>query len=228
MKLVGSREQAVADYLLDASGTITTGGAAQLLLPQHMSRSSFMFVNNSASIMYVDFGAARATCALSTTTVSSTFTITNAGFGYTKPPVVRFMGGGAPQGVSVSAGPGTGGVSTMVGANTGFIGSAIPFPNWPSPPHPAQAHATLSSGAVNAIVLDDPGAAYIYAPYMLLFNNGLDPVGCAVPSATAGAGGFAVVANGGSLTFNGTVCPTDQCSVFCATTSAGFTLKYTT
>ena len=229
MKLVGSAEQQLQHFLYDASGTITTGGTAQLVLPRHMSRSFFTFVNNSTSTMYLDFGAARATCVLSSKSISSTFTIANAGFGYTNAPIIRFYGGGGVQGFVGSAGPGLSGVSTEVGTNNLILGSTIaPAPQWPSPQHPAVAHAVLSGGAVNSIVLDDPGAGYLYAPLLFMFNSDLDPVGCAVPSVTAGAGGFQVVASGGALTFNGTVCPTDQCAVYCATTGAGFTCKYTT
>jgi hypothetical protein len=227
MRLVGAGEQQTLHFTYDASGTLA-GSGAQLLLPRHMSRSMFMFVNNGAASMYVDFGGARATCTISSGAVSSGgFTITNAGFGYTKPPLVRFFGGGAPQGVTVSPGAGLSGVSTMVGPNTGFIGSTIPYPMWPSPPHPAQAHAVLTAGAVSSIVLDDSGSNYIYAPYVMLLNNDLDPVGCALPSSTAGSGSFLVVASGGSLTFNATVCPTDQCGIL-GTSGQSFTCKYMT
>jgi hypothetical protein len=226
MKLVGVGEQAAFHPLLDASGTITTGGTAQLVLPQHTTRSHFIFTNNSAFEMYVEFGGARATATLSGATVNTSVTIANSGFGYTKPPLVRFMGGGAPTGLN-SGQPGVNwpaGVSTAFGPNNGFLGSTVPFPYWPAPPHPAQGHATLSGGSVNAIVVDDPGAAYLYAPYVLLLNNDLDPNGAATPAQFTGI----YVPSGAKLEYNGSVCPTQAMAVWCATTSAPFCCKYMT
>lgn len=150
MKLVGSGEQVVRHYMYDASGTIATGGTPQLLLPQHQSRSSFFFENTSSANLVLEFGAARATCSLSGDVISSSFTITNAGFGYTKPPVVRFLGGGQPSATAQYGPP---------GVNTSYVGAA--GPGFPSPLHPAAAHAVLTGGAVSSIVLDDPGDDYV-------------------------------------------------------------------
>lgn len=229
MKLWNAGEQRTRHFTYDASGTIGTGGVAQLLLPVHMSRSFLWFVNNSAAAMYVDIGGPRATCTISSNAVTSSFTINNAGFGYTKPPLIYFQGGGAPQGVVVAPSTGAYGQSTMIGPNNGFLGSTLGWdPNWPSPSRPARAHAVLTANAVSSIVLDDPGAGYLYAPLMFFINDDLDPVGAALPSTTAGAGSLEVVASGGSLSFNQTCCPTDQLAVICGTTGAGFTLKYMT
>ena len=183
MKLVGAGSQQVYHPLFDASGTITSGSAPQLLLPRHLSRSMFMFTNNSSISMYMEFDGARATAAITSGAVSST-AITNAGFGYTKPPLVRFMGGGAPQGFVGSPGSVSAidGVSTQVGPNTGFLGSTIPYPDWPSPPNVAQGYAVLTSNAVSSIVVTNPGSGYLYAPFVWLINNDLDPNGVAIAS----------------------------------------------
>jgi len=213
-KLVGFGEQSVRHYIYDASGTITSGSAPQLLLPQHQARSLFFFTNNSANAMYIDLGAARATCVLTGSAVSSTFTITNAGFNYTKPPVIEFLGGGRPV---VSNGR-----TGQTGLNTSYVGAS--GPGFPSPSRPAQAHAVLSGGAVSSIVLDDPGAGYVVAPMLFMYNSDLDPNGVAIASASQG---FEILGNG-SLTWNASCCPTDAISIFCATSTSAFTCKFMT
>jgi hypothetical protein len=224
LKLVGAGSQQAYHPIFDASGTIASGSAPQLLLPHQLSRSLFMFTNNSAAVMYMDFDGARATATLTSGAVSGT-TITNAGFGYTKPPLVRFMGGGAPQGLPFS-GAYPQGVSTQVGPNNGFVGSSIPDPSWPSPPNPATGVAVMTGSAPNlsvaSITITNPGAYYLYAPFVWLINSDLDPSGAAIASATSG---FAINP-GGSVTFNGTVCPTGAVSLFCATATSAFTCKY--
>ena len=215
MKLVGSAEQSVRHYTYDASGTITSGSAPQLLLPQHQSRSMLLITNNSANTMYLDIGSARATCTLSGTVVNSAFTITNAGFGYTHAPLVRFLGGGYPNTSHGSA-------KGHAGFNTAYVGAS--GPNFPSPPHPAVAYAVLTGGAVTSIVLTDPGANYVVAPMLVMFNSDLDPIGAAIASPTSGY----ELSAGGSLMFNGTCCPTDPISIFCATPTSAFTCKFMT
>jgi|HubBroStandDraft_3_1064219.scaffolds.fasta_scaffold38582_2 hypothetical protein len=169
-------------------------GAAQLVMGQSVSRSFLALQNIGSHAMNVEFGSARATCAISGGKVTSGgFTITNAGFNFTSPPVIRFLGGGG--------GPGNQG-APYLGLNQ---------PNGMAPSRPARAHATLSGGAVSAIVLDDPGAGYLIAPFVFLFDNDLDPYGCAVPSSTSGlslpAGMTAPIA------WEGTTCPTDPIAV---------------
>lgn len=214
MKLFNSGEQQVRHFTYDASGTITAGGTPQLLLPQHQSRSMLLFTNNSDGDLRLEFGAARATCTISSGAVSSSLTITNAGFGYTKPPLVRFLGGGLPVATTASGQP--------MGPNTSYVGAA--GPGFPSPSHPARAHATLSGGAVNAIVLDDPGSGYVVAPMVFMINSDLDPIGCAAPSATDGY----LISSGGSLYINGTCCPTDAIAIFGAADAQAFTCKFMT
>ena len=222
MKLVGSANQSVRHFIYDASGTIATGGVAQLLIPDHVARSLLYINNNSTAALVVEIGAARATCTISSGAVSG-FSITNSGFGYTKPPLVRFMGGGAPQGFTGAGGPL--GVSAQVGPNLGFLGSAIPAAEgWPAPPNVATGYASVSGGAVTAITLANPGSGYLYAPYVWLINSDLDPNGVATPSATVGW----TIPVGANLQFNDTSCPTTAVSIFGATTGQSFTCKYMT
>jgi hypothetical protein len=216
MKLVGSAGQQALCPFYDASGTITTGGTPQLLLPVHKSRSHLLIMNISDTAMYIEFGAARATATLTSGAITS-FSVTNAGFGYTRPPIVHLLGGGN-------------------GGNSSFLG--VGAPGYPSPgdagyaaarytdmsgQRPAQAHATLTGPLVGALVIEDPGAGYVKAPMVYLENDPLDPFGAAIPSSTSG---LLVQANGGSYYVNGTVCPTDQVSIVCATTGKAFTVKW--
>jgi hypothetical protein len=220
MKLVGSRGQQLRDFLYDASGTIAEGGVAQLLLPEHKSRS-FLFVQNlhASADMYIEFGAARATVTVSGGQIAS-FTVTNAGMLYTYPPDVQLIGGG------------NGGNSQILGVGA---------PGYPSPgdpgytaahsnmtgQRPAKAHAVLSGSAgartVTSFEIEDPGAGYVIAPMVLMTNNLLDPYGVAVPSVGVG---MLLPAGGSNLWTNGTVCPTDAISIFCATIDAPFCCKY--
>lgn len=211
MKLVGSGDQHVHHPMFDASGTITSGGTPQLVLPRAFSRSSLLFVNNSAVNMYLEVGGARATATLTSGSVSS-IAITNAGFNFTKAPRVTFLGGGN-----------TGNNQN----NPAFLSAGLP--DFPAPVNPARGTCVMTGSAGNlsiaSITIDNPGSGYAVAPYVWIHPDPNDNAGCAVPSATSG---FLVVANGGSWTPNGTVCTTDPIAVFCATTSSGYTCKYTT
>lgn len=203
MHLVGARGQIVRDFIYDASGTVTTGGAAQLVLPEHNWRTSLFIQNISTGNLFVEFGGARATVALSGNTLGA-FTITNAGFGYTVPPQVRFYGGG-----DLTKNP----------------NALIPgLPGNQGPSNPGSAHAVLAGGVVSSIVLDSPGKNYIQAPYVFLRSSENDPYGAATPSATNGA---LLAANGGSLYFNGTALTTDALAIYGATTGQAYTVKYT-
>lgn len=207
--LVGIRGQRITDHLFDASGTIATGGTAQLLLPVGLIRSSLAIENISDTNMFLEFGAARATASLTSGAVSSC-SVTNAGIGYSRPPLITFLGGGFDAGRT---------------SPTYTIASSAEYP---SPFAPAKAHCVMSGSAPNqtigSIVIDDPGSGYLFPPYVLLTNDPLDPFGCAVPSATSG---LLLLANGGSYTPNGSVCTTDQVAIYCASSSKAFACKYT-
>lgn len=220
MILPGARGEQQRDHLYDASGTITTGGTAQLLLPEAKSRS-YLFIQNPdpSHPLTIEFGGARATVAIAGGALT-TFTITNAGFGYTVAPLVRLLGGGNS-------------------GNPPYLG--VGMPGYPSPGDPAyvagryfdmstqkpgSAHAVLTAGAVSSIVVDAAGSGYQAAPYVFLENSLRDPFGAALPSATVGMlllGGGGI---GSIIEYNGTACPTDAIAIFGATNAQAFVCKY--
>ena len=210
--LVGAYMQQKRFPLYCADGTITSGGTAQLVLPQVPSRSLLKIQNLSNGPLWFEFGSARATATLTSGAVSS-FTITNAGFNFTKPPVVKLFGGGkAGNGSYLGLGQpgGEAPVSTL--------GLGVP----------ALAYATLSGGAVNAIVLEQHhgytgGIGYVCAPYVFMMNSDLDPNGCAVPSATSG---MLLTAQSAPYILDGTSCHTDAISVYGATTGQAFLCRW--
>lgn len=208
--LQGLRGQDYRDRMFDASGTIASGGTAQLILPEAKMRSSLMIENSSDTDMVIEIGAGRASCTISSGVINAV-SVTNAGFGYSLAPTVKFIGGAYPGSITTS-------LSLSLPAD----------PSWPSPQHVAKAHCVMTGSAPNmtisSIVIDDGGALYQYPPYVQLTNSLLDPWGGAVPSATVG---ILLKANGGSYTSNGSICTTDQISVFCATTSKAYMCKYT-
>lgn len=210
MQLVGSAGQRVHTPFFDASGTITTGGTAQLIVARAFQRSSFIFENISDTDMYLEFGSARAAATLTSGSVSSV-AVTNAGFGFSKPPRITFMGGGN-----------TGNNQN----NPTFLSATLP--DFASPSSPAKAHCLMAGSAPNqtlsSVVIDNPGSGYAIAPYVFIHNDNNDPQGCAIPSATSG---LLIKANGGSYSNNGLVCTTDAIAVYCVTTGKAFTFKYT-
>src|ERR1700761_2410012 len=79
-----TRGQQVKDRLYDASGSITTGGTSQLILPERVSTTHLFLQNISDTDMYFQFGSATAKCAITSGAVSSV-TVLNGGFGFTIP-----------------------------------------------------------------------------------------------------------------------------------------------
>lgn len=208
MKLVGSGNQAVNHYLYSADGTITAGGTAQLVLARSLARSFLRIQNLSNGPLYVEFGSARAIATLTSGVVTSV-AVTNAGFGFKAPPVIRFLGGGLP---------GDGGPL----GNSSYFGLAQP--GAPSPSNFAQAHAVLTTGAVSSIVIDNGGSKYVTPPLVFFMNSDLDPFGCALPAVNTG---ILLTGQGDFLEFNGTVCPTDAVAVYGATTGQAYVCRYT-
>lgn len=211
--LVGSTNQYIQNHLFDVSGTITTGTTPQLILPHARDRSSLIIQNISAVAMYLTIGAPPATCTLGSSTTANqvaTVTVGNAGFGYSRAPIVKFYGG------------------ANWNRNQAPIYALSGLPEYPSPSNPATAHCVMAGSAPNmtisSIAIDNPGSGYAYPPFVLLINDELDPYGCSIPSTT---NGILLAANGGSYTANGTVTTTDQCALYCATTSSAFTAKFT-
>lgn len=209
--LPGIRGQVYKDRFYDASGTITTGGTAQLLLPVSQIRSSLVIVNNSSDNLLLEFGAGRATATLTSGAVSSC-SVTNAGFGYSIAPAIKFLGGafGPPGNPQIAP------TYTLQG-----------LPDWTCPNKPATAHCVMTGSAPNmtisSIVIDNPGTGYAYPPYVQIVNYHNDPFGCAVPSATVGLPLFP----GGSYDSNGSICITDQISIYGSTTGQQYLCKYT-
>jgi hypothetical protein len=211
---IGSFMQQRRFPLYVADGTVTTGGTPQLVLPQHPSRSYLMLQNLSSASLWFEFGSARATCTISGGAVAS-FTITNSGFNFTKPPVVQLLGGG-------KAGNGT-----FLGLNQ--PGGAAPDSTL-GVGSPAYAIATLSGSSVNAINLvagpnggPTGGTGYAIAPYVFIYNSDLDPYGCATPSAT---NGLLLTTGSAAFVFNSLNCPTDAVAVYGGTTGQGFVCRW--
>ena len=77
--------------------------------------------------------------------------------------------------------------------------------------------------SVASITVDYGGANYAIAPYVFLFNDDLDPNGCAVPSSSSGI----ILPSGmtSPIAFNGTVTPTDPIAVL-GTTSDVLTCRW--
>lgn len=208
MQLVGAPGQFRLDRLYDASGTIATGGTAQLLLPEHKARSALYIINNSAGPLYVDFGGARATATISGGVVTG-FTVTNVGQGYTLPPRVRCYGGGPVE-------------------RNAMAGLGATAPMWPSPSNVATGLVVMSGSAPNKVVssisVENGGAGYLQAPFVVLENAPGDANGVAVASAVGGA--IPLLTQGSIVFWEGTVCPTDAVCIFGATTAQAFTCKF--
>lgn len=219
MKWVGVGEQQRYDYLYRADGTITTGGTAQLVLGRSMSRSHLFFQNNSVGPLYLEIGTGAATATLTSGIVTSV-AVTNAGFGFSKPPLVRFFGGGdaygntSYTGLSQPGGPAPNSVASKDGNPEPFGAVAI-------------AHCVMTGSAPNlsisSIVVDYGGKGYLIAPYVAILNSDLDPNGAALPASGVG---FQIPAGGGNLYYNGAVCPTDPVAVWGATTAQAFLCRW--
>ena len=217
MKLQNTQCQMERHPYYRADGTITTGGTAQLILGQSIARSSLFIQNLSNYAMYVEIGVGAGYATLTNGAVTSV-TVTNVGFNFTKPPLVRFLGGGYPV---------TGVNKTHNHYNTAYVGLAQP--NAAAPQNIATGVATLTSSSVsgsqiNGVTITNGGANYAVAPYVMFMCSDLDPMGVALPSPTSGA---YLSPGGGSVTYNGTVCPTDPVAIYCATTGAAFICRYT-
>ena len=151
--------------------------------------------------MLIEWGGARATASLSGGGVSSV-AVTNPGFGFTLPPIVRFFGGGTQIGFGNQS------YSNFVGAGQ---------PTYPAPQNPATAHCIMSGSAgaltVASIVVDNAGSGYVVPPFVFLENSILDPNGCADPSHSGGSGDL-IPGGGGNIYLNGTACTTDALAVY--------------
>ncbi|MDE2104278.1 MAG: hypothetical protein KGL39_43980 [Patescibacteria group bacterium] len=224
MQLTGAGNQIRRDILYDNSGTISSTNTAYTVLPEHRSRSMLMIENNSSAVIYVEMGSGTATATISGGQVTAV-TVGNPGFGYTVAPVIEFLGGGN-EGNSTFSGVGAP-TYNGPGSNASWgQGAADAAGN-----KPAQAIAILSGGTIGSITITDPGKGYVAAPYVLIRNSPNDPIGAADPTYSFGGktsgSGFYLAASGGSITFNGTSCPTSPVSVSCPSTSGvSYTCKW--
>lgn len=199
-----------------ADGTLS-GSAAQLVLPVAISRAYLAIYNlSTANKMYIEHGPARAAATITSGTVTSV-AVTNAGFGYTYPPIVEFVGGYGNYTAS-SAWTGIGLIGSdspqglrVQGLSAGPIHARI-----------AKGQAVLSGGAIASITITDLGAGYINPPEILLTNDPRDPFGCAVPTATTA---IPLSSNGGAYILNGTCCHTDQIALI-GTANDIFVVEY--
>lgn len=209
MKLVGSGNQSAEHYFYRADSTITTGGTAQLILGRAQSRSHFFIQNISTGVMYVEIGTGAAHATLTGNVVTSV-TVDNAGFGFSHAPLVRFLGGGYAGNSSYTGLAQPGGAAPDTGAGS-----------------PAKARCIMTGSAPNmsisSIIVDYGGTGYAIAPYVQILNSDLDPNGAAVPSSGVG---IQLAANGGSIYYNGTTCPTDPIAIWGATTSQAFLCRW--
>lgn len=194
MKLVSAGEQQVQHTLFDATLTLT--GAAQLVLPRRMSCSSLILQNLGANPMAVEIGSARAVATLTSGVVTG-FTITNAGFGFTAPPLIVLEGGGFGGNTA----------STPVG----LYGYPAPHGGLNRGGMTAQAQAVLTAGALSSINILNGGNGYQVAPQVWIRNADLDAYGAPLP--IVGTGGFQLANGTGPLAWNGTTCPTESVSV---------------
>ena len=197
------------DLTFDASGTVTTGGTAQLVIPERKSTTMFLLQNVSATAtLFFTFGSALLAATLTGTGVSSV-AVVNAGFNFTLPPQIIPLGGGRPF-------------------NTAQI--AAGQPDYDAPTHPARFTAVMTSATplpglkIASVTIDDPGTGYYAAPYMRVTNQTTDPFGVATP--VANASGTLALLPYGSLSINDFANPTDQMAVISATTAAPWTLKW--
>ena len=214
MKLINAGGQFRRDFTYPADGTIASGSAPQLVLPEHPSRSSLFFMNTSTATFYYRFGGAQATCTISSGVVQAP-SITNAGFNYSRTPKVHFYGGGTiPQ-------------SGTIPANSSYIGAG--GPNFPAPVNPAKGHAVMTGSAPNmsvaSITLETGGSGYAIAPMVFIENDVLDPNGAFDPSAGGGAG--FILYPGQSVYLAHSAVTTDALAIFCGTESAAFACFWT-
>ena len=202
-RVVGFTEQQNLTPVYRADGAIAAGGTPQLILPRAAPRSSIIIQNTSATnSIYLEFGCARATATVANGKVTA-ITVTNAGFGFTYAPLVRFLGGGNIL-------------------NNRDLG--LGYPNQSAPSDYAAAHCVMSGGSISSIVIDDPGHGYDCAPYVQLLNDPNDNYGSAVPSATVG---YKLTA-GSVFRESYNVVTTDTIAVYGGSTGDSWFCMYTT
>jgi hypothetical protein len=155
--------------------------------------------------------------------VVNAITVTNGGFGFTRPPTIEFHGGGLAIGFNTN-------LSTNF-VSVGLAGYPSPHGQIPSAAvgvmaRPAKAHAVLTGGVVTSIVIDDGGAGYTVAPFVFVRDDLQDPSGCADPFFNSSASGIYVAPAGGSFKMDATSATTDPMAVYSSTASAPFVCRW--
>ena len=206
MKLIGSGGQQRSDDCFDYSGTIATGGTAQLCLPKRKSCSHLIIANNSSGLLTIQIGTARGTATIANGKVTA-ISVSDGGFGFISAPTVELLGGGN-DGDPVCPG--------------------VTMPDWPPPKSPASAIAIMSASpiaglTISSIQITNPGSGYLAAPYVQISPHRIDSTGVGTPSATSG---LPLGAGGGSYYVNGTVCPTSAIAIWGATTGQAYLCQW--
>lgn len=207
MFLVGARGQQQIDDLYDGSGTIATGGTAQLALPQRKSCTLLLVENISDTDMLFQIGVQPGVATLTSGVVSSV-TVPDIGFGFLYPPEVIALGGGNANDPSTKGG-------TMPGG--------WPSPNNPAVLRPVMATSALGGLQISSITILNGGSGYLTPPFVYIRPDRRDPTGVGLPSATVGV---LLKSGGGQMSFDATMCPTTAISVYCATTGKAYTCKW--
>jgi FtsP/CotA-like multicopper oxidase with cupredoxin domain len=132
---------------------------------------------------------ATADAQVNTSGVVTAININSGGSGYTA-PVVTISGGGATSDAAATA---YGGVDAVTLINPGSGGYQFPTVDFDLPDGPdgvkAMAHAVIDpNGAITAIVVDQPGAGYSFAPNVVIRDGTIfDPISYGGSGATASA-----------------------------------------
>lgn len=200
-KIQGFGDQAAQHYLYDFSKTVVAA-TPTLLLARSQARSHLILQNLSdTSPAWFEFDGPRGTPVI-TAGVLTSITITNAGFGFTYPPIVRVEGGGYEFGQKAT--------------NPKYL--TLNQAGGSSPSKRATVHAILTGDHVTSFDINNGGANY-KLPYIHMFNDDLDPYGCALP----GVGIGLQLGPGEMRVWQGTAVPTgpvavyaqDACNILC-------------
>jgi len=104
--------------------------------------------------------------------------VTNAGFGYTTPPTVKFIGGGGSGAAATATiGDGIVGIITITNGGSGYVYSpSVTFTGISSAPAVAAA-VVSAAGSITAINIIDAGLGYVSSPTITIGNPLLSSVG---------------------------------------------------
>jgi len=207
-----------------ADGTIGNT-SPKLILPEGTSRAFLSVQNIGTNPIYLEHGCARATATITNGAVTS-IAVLNGGFGFTRPPIVQFKGGGSGSGnllapLTASNWDGRGQIDRWPQPS----GTVISGTNTPTYNQAAQGVAVLTSGVVTSITILSGGSGYTNPPEIVLTNDPNDPFGCADPSKNSGSGAY-LFGSGGTYFLNGTFCHTDAIALYCPAGSATYMVEY--